>query len=396
MAGMSRNDHNSAKVPTVNEGAGPARDGLEHRVRERTAQLRTIVESLQDEVRHRVSAEDSLRESRARLDEAQRIAHLGNWDWDLATNTQWWSDEVYRIFGLIPQQFGGTMEAFLTYIHPDDREMLTQSIRDFLSGRRGPELAHRVVRPGGEIRFVQQRTEVTRDADGKPVRLAGTIMDVTARKRLEEQVLDISELERQRIGQDLHDTVGQALTGAAYLSGALKGGLEQSHSALAEDAARIEQLLNETTAQVRAIARGLCPVQTEGHGLATALVEMAANVQEVYDIDCTVDCDEGVRVEDPTVATHLYRITQEAVNNALKHARAQHIGIRLERRRQGLRLAVRDDGVGLPDDLHEGDGIGLHIMRYRADLIGANLEIKPRSRGGTTIECFLQNRAGSE
>jgi len=373
-----------------------ARDGLEMRVRERTAQLRALVQSLQGEVRQRVEAEESLRESRIRLDEAQRIANLGNWDWDLVENTLWWSDETYRIFGLLPQQFGATYEAYLTYVHPDDVDLVNQAVRDSLASGNPADLTHRVVRPGGEVRFVHQRGEVTRDEDGRPIRIIGTMQDITGRRRLEEQVLDISELERQRIGQDLHDTVGQALTGAAYLSGALRDGLEQTDSDLTTDAARIERILNEATAQARAIARGLCPVQTEGHGLATALVELAADVKEVYEVDCTVESDDALQVGDPGVATHLYRITQEAVNNALKHARARRITIGLRSEGAGLRLAIHDDGVGLPDDHHAGDGIGLHIMRYRADMIGATLDLRPGDEGGTTVECILQTRPKSE
>ena len=371
-----------------------AREDLEHRVRDRTAQLQRTVEGLQGEVRERMLAEDSLRESRARLDEAQRIVHLGNWDWDTAANQVWWSDEVYRILGLIPRQFDASVEGFLARVHPDDRPLLERAIRDAVASGAPREVDHRIIRPDGSVRWVHQHAAVAREVDGKPVRFIGTVQDVTDRKRLEEQVLDVSELERQRIGQDLHDTVGQALTGAAYLSGALKDGLADAGAPQAEDAARIERILNETTAQARAIARGLCPVQTEGQGLATALVELGSDIQEVYGVDCTVDCDDSIHISDPTVATHLYRITQEAVSNALRHARAKSIAIGLTRDGAAVCLSVRDDGTGLPDDHRDSTGIGLHIMRYRADMIGGSLQLRAADGGGTIVECILQTVGG--
>ncbi len=486
-----------------------ARDDLENRVRERTAELAQAVERLQGEVRDRIRAEESLRESRARLSEAQRMAHLGNWDWDIVGDTLWWSDEIYRIFGRNPGEFGATYEDFLSCVHPDDRKSVDQCVRDAMHGRKPYSIDHRIVQADGTERVVHEQAEVTYDADGNPIRMMGTVqdvserrraedevraqqqrlfsllnmlpgyvvllardgvirfanhmyldlfgagekashyaagparadergdrppyrvldtgrpadwewtardgrtyrawgypfsdvdgtevvlelgIDVTAQKLLEKQVLEIGEIERERIGQDLHDTVGQNLTGAAFLCTALAERLARAGAAGAADAARIEQLLSKTIAQTRSITRGLCLVETDRHGLANAIRELAANTEEVFKVACSADCDEAARVDDTSVATHLYRIAQEAVNNALKHSKAGRIVIRLSGDDHGICLSVADDGVGLPEKLDETRGIGLRTMRYRAAMIGGSLEMRANPGGGTLVECSLQRR----
>jgi diguanylate cyclase (GGDEF)-like protein/PAS domain S-box-containing protein len=151
-----------------------AHNELEIRVKERTAEL--------------TAANAQQKKSKARLIEAQRIAHLGNWDWDIEKNELSWSDEIYRIFGLSPQEFGASYEAFLNVIHPGDREFVKQSLNEALSGKRPYSIDHRIVLPDGTIRIVHEQGEVTHDKPGKPIHMAGTVQVITARKEMEEKL----------------------------------------------------------------------------------------------------------------------------------------------------------------------------------------------------------------
>lgn len=151
-------------------------------------ELRKLIAESQKSVTERKVAEDTLKKSKARLIEAQRIAHLGNWEWDIEKNVLYWSEEIYRIFGLSPQEFGASYEAFLNAVHPEDREFVKQSVNEALSGKRLYSIDHRIVLPDGTIRIVHEQGEVTYDKPGKPIRMVGTVQDITERKQMEEKL----------------------------------------------------------------------------------------------------------------------------------------------------------------------------------------------------------------
>jgi len=155
-----------------------------------------MVGTVQD-VTEQMQAEKALRQSEARLIEAQRIAHLGNWDWDIVTNELWWSDEVSHIFGLTSQEFGATYDTFLAPVHPDDRELVGRTVDQALYEDQPYNIAHRIVLPDGAERIVHTQAEVTCDESGRPVRMVGTVQDVTARVRLEERLAAIYQLGRE-------------------------------------------------------------------------------------------------------------------------------------------------------------------------------------------------------
>lgn len=215
--------------------------------------------------------------------------------------------------------------------------------------------------------------------------------DVTERKRLEKELLEISGEEQRRIGRDLHDGLGQYLTGVACLSRALQEKLEARSLPDAVDAAEVADLINESISQTRALARGLCPVELETHGLQAALEELSFNVQKLSKIACRVECEPAV-ICVPDVALHLYRIAQEAINNAIKHGRAKHIHISLKTADKLTTLAVKDDGVGFSDEAVKTHGMGLKMMKYRAGIIGGSLQVSRTRARGTTIVCDFQNR----
>lgn len=226
--------------------------------------------------------------------------------------------------------------------------------------------------------------------DGRE-QLMWTLADQTQRRRLEAEVLSIGEAQSRRIGQDLHDTLGQNLTSTAFLAGVLTRKLDGRRLPEAADAGRIEAMLAESIDLTRVLSRGLSPVGLHGECLQTCLKDLAAKTRETFPVDCHVQCGPGSRVRDSVQATHLYRIAQEAVTNAVKHARAANIWIELSRRGEGLALAVRDDGQGLTR--RDGDGLGLRIMQYRANSIGGLLEVRRLDEGGTEVRCTLPKAA---
>lgn len=209
---------------------------------------------------------------------------------------------------------------------------------------------------------------------------------ITERRRLEKEVLEISTQEKQRVGRDLHDSLGQKLTGATYLARALAEELTEDNSPRRDAAAKINEVLKDATAQARRIARGLSPIDLSEGGLSDALRRLAEETEQVFGISCVFHGDSAPVVSS-TSATHLYLIAQEAVNNAVKHGDAKEITILLEAVEGGGEFVIEDNGRGLPPGATQAGGMGLRIMRYRAGLIGGELKIERGREGGTVVHC---------
>jgi PAS domain S-box-containing protein len=219
------------------------------------------------------------------------------------------------------------------------------------------------------------------------VLVSSAIRDISERKRLERTVLEISEREQRRIGQDLHDGLGQHLTGIAFMSKVQEQKLAERQIPEAADAAKIVQLVNDAILKTRELARGLLPVVSDAHGLMSALQLYANEIEDLFGIECHFQCEEAVLVHDTAMATHLYHIAQEAVNNAIKHGHAKTILIRLFSGEREGTLVIEDDGVGIERPLAPHSGVGLHIMNYRAGMIGGNLEVRREQPQGTAVTC---------
>jgi signal transduction histidine kinase len=199
----------------------------------------------------------------------------------------------------------------------------------------------------------------------------------------------VSDAEQQRIGADLHDGLGQQLTGLACMAAALR---DRLRAKLPEEAAipdLIARLANEATEQSRALARGLCPVQLEAHGLASALEDLAFQAQRLHNIECRF-CLRGPSPEmDHLAAIHLYRIAQEAIHNAVRHGSALRVRVAVLSRPERHRLIVLDDGQGFDarPDRPLAAGRGLCLMRYRANMLGGSLSVRSRLGLGTRVIC---------
>jgi len=219
--------------------------------------------------------------------------------------------------------------------------------------------------------------------------VANVLATAIERRGLEEELLNISSREQRHIGQDLHDGLCQQLVGIEFRNSVLVQQLQDVPAAQAE-AAKIGESIRDVTRQARSLARGLSPVQIEPNGLMAALNNLTANAAKLFCLACSFECPRPVLVENPTVATHLYRIAQEAIGNAIKHAQAKSIVLSLKQSDGELTLTIKDNGHGFAKGRGVMEGMGLRIMEYRADMIGAMLRVDSTIGKGTTVACRLK------
>lgn len=230
------------------------------------------------------------------------------------------------------------------------------------------------------------------DEEGKTTHWVAAQRDVTRRRQLEKEVLEIQAKEQERIARDLHDSVQQKLNVIGMLSSLIK---HQSHSELTPESRKLLKRLFDATKQandqVRAISHSMYPVSIERNGLMTALQHLATTTEEVFMVNCEFTFEQPILISDRAMATHLYRIVQEAVNNAIRHGGAKQILIGLARKQKENKytLTISDDGIGISDEVLEAEdrGIGLNSMRYRAEVIDGNFSIKRHKNGGTVVTC---------
>jgi len=248
----------------------------------------------------------------------------------------------------------------------------------------------------GSRRLIAWSGTILPGEDGTPAYIIATGIDVTERKRLEKAILEISAEEQRRIGQDLHDGLGQHLTGIAFMSKVQEQKLAEKGLAEAAEAARIVRLVNEAINKTRELAHGLLPVFSDAHGLMSALKRWAAEVEDLFHISCCLRVEEPVLIHDANMSTHLYRIAQEAVNNAIKHGQARNIILGLSAGDEYGTLRIENDGLGLPEPSANDSGMGMQIMNYRARMIGGSLKVESGGVRGITITCRFPLAKGNE
>ena len=223
---------------------------------------------------------------------------------------------------------------------------------------------------------------------GKRRIFTGLVRDITERKRLEQEILEISDHEQRRIGNDLHDDLCQRLAGIRFSCDALKTSLSKSPAEnISERVDKIANGLSDAIDRTRMLARGLSPVAVESNGLASALQELTEGVQKLFGIDCRFESKGKIAVNDPMAAMHLYRITQEAINNALKHGHPSQLIVSLTKAGDKAALTIQDNGSGFSVDGQQYQGMGLRTIAYRAGMIGANLQVRSKPGRGTQIVC---------
>jgi PAS domain S-box-containing protein len=277
---------------------------------------------------------------------------------------------------------------WLEAIHPEDRERLAKAQREAIRTASSMWLELRYQRPGGEVRWVQGRTTPLRRADHTVTSYLVVVEDMTERKKLEWALAETSSREQRRLGDELHDGLGQHLTGLALMASGLANAARSAALPNAADLDCLAALASEAITTCRTIAHGLSPLGDSRGALRAALRALVARHAAFAGRD--VHFEEvgraALRLGDGA-ADHLYRIAQEALNNALRHSGAQSIVVRLIVRRDVVRLEILDDGTGLSPSRSEVLGIGIHSMRHRAHLIEGELTIAARPGGGTAVIC---------
>jgi hypothetical protein len=262
-----------------------------------------------------------------------------------------------------------------------DGLLTIHSIRD-VTGRTEAEEVIRKLNGELEAR-VHERTAALRKANDKLHK------EIAARHRLEKEILEISEREQQRIGRDLHDDLGQRLVGISYMSHLLDNMLSSRASPEADQAAKITGLLNDALALTRSLARGLHPVALKSGGLIAALADLAERTSGMFQVACHFTGPAAELLLPDSVATHLYRIAQEAVTNAVNHGKATDVHIELALQPERTVLTVTDNGSGLPKLSPRRKGMGLRIMNYRADVINGTLAFSNKETGGAAVTCTI-------
>ncbi len=354
------------------------------------------------DITERKRAEEALREAHkkleegtkelrlieSRLNEAQRIAKIGSWELDLETNELWWSEEWYRIAGRDPDTFIPTRNSFLEIVHAEDRQRIFQ-VRENAANTPEPFSAEfRIMLPDGSVKNMHSSGEVVCDQEGRPIRMVGNAQDITERVALEREVVTAGEYERNRLGRELHDDLGQELATISYGLTSLSRELEREQSPHTKSVQDLARMTQESIEASQRLALAFSPELSSRLGFKAALMALVANVNRYSNVTCHAHCsDEDDDPYDLEAATHLYRIAQEAISNALKHSGAQTIDLYYGRDEDSIFLEVLDDGTGIPAKESRREGMGLRNMHYRARILRGRLDVASGTNGGTRVLC---------
>ncbi len=275
------------------------------------------------------------------------------------------------------------------FIPPEQSDEFQLNFEKMRSGRLRNDFECQWVGRDGTRRVIAWSGTSLRGGKATPSYVIATGIDITERKRLENAILEVSAREQRRIGQDLHDGLGQHLTGIAFMTKVQEQKLTEENLPYAADAAKIVKLVNQAINQTRELARGLLPVVSESEGLMEALRQLSSEVEDVFGVSCHLHCEDPVLIGDVSVATHLYHISQEAVSNAIKHGKARNIEIGLLASDNRGMLTIRDDGSGFEKKPSNSKGMGHNIMSHRAKMIGGTLEIESSVSRGAVVTCVF-------
>lgn len=359
------------------------------------------------------AAKQTLQESEERLKEAQQIARIGNWNWDIVNNKLIWSDEIYRIFGLAPQEFDATYEAFMNSVHPDDRDLVNKSVNEAVSENKPYSIDHRVVLPDGTERIVHEQAAVTFDETGKPVRMAGIVQDITDRKMTEDlikrqaQELARSNAELQKFAyvasHDLQEPLRTISSFTQLLARRYKDKLDSDAdefiSFIVDGAKRMQRLINDLLAYSRV---GTAGKAFEAADFEALLGNVLANLNEAIGEGNAVVTHDPLPtiIADPTQMEQLF---QNLISNAIKFRGEEppKVHISAEKRDSECLFSVKDNGIGIaPDyfdrifiifqrlhgkDDYSGTGIGLAVCKKIVERHGGRIWVESEKGKGSTF-----------
>jgi signal transduction histidine kinase len=367
-------------------------------------------------------ADARLADTQSRLDVVLSGGSLVLIDWDVATDKLAPSAQLAKLLEVDAHAVPGTAAELARFEHPRDKARVQLELNEHLEGESDEYYCeYRLKSAKGRVRWVIASGRVVeRSGDGRPLTYLGTLQDVTetletgqelqrqlARsqeamrmsdeltrevRQLEAEIREISQREHERLGHDLHDGLGQELTGVSLLLKSLEDAIERDAPQLRARVRSVRDMVEQSIATARALAQGLSPVHLDRDGFAGALEQLAASSETLYGIPVRYTNQRTAALpQELAGAADLFRITQEAVRNAARHSGAGEIRIKLAVDDERLVITVEDDGRGLPHTPSTNGGMGLKIMRYRASIVGASLEIGARDGGGTVVRCSLRH-----
>jgi PAS domain S-box-containing protein len=350
-------------------------------------QLGQYNNDLKQQIQVRQETENSLRLSEQRYRSVMASAADPIVTYDMDGLVTYFNPAFQQVFGWsLTECLGRKMDHFVPQENWPETLIMINAIKE---GRVLSATETKRFTKSGDIRHVSISGGALKDRDHRPAGSVVILRDITETKKLTKQLLDIGDNVRQTIGQDLHDDLCPHLIGIGGLASALHSTLKENSSEGTALAEKIVSLIDDAATKARGLSQGLCPVHLVAYGLHSALNQIAEHTEMTASLRCTFSGDDSLNISDNTLATHLYHIVQEAVNNAVKHAEASTITISLDEKNEYLHLLITDDGRGI-DEQQSGKGMGLQIMKYRVLIIGAFLEIISNRTHGTTIHIFMK------
>ena len=354
------------------------------------------------DISERRRAEEELRRSNERLEEAQRTAQIGDWEYDILAGKVTWSDEMYRIFGLDPEEYVPKAKSDEEFCHPDDAPALRKAYERFFATGEEIDIDYRIVTPQGAVKACRRRGRLIVDDRGTPSLAIGTTEDITERWLVEQQIMEYQqrlqslasqltlteERERRRIARELHDEVGQTLTSARiWLASAREISPDAERDAILD---QVSQLLRQAIRDTRDLIFDLSSPLMNELGLGAALGEwLDDQVGKKYGLQTEFIYDGKRFPLDDDMRAILFRCTRELLTNVIKHAQARRATVRLEDDGPLVRIVVEDDGIGYdldatPDTMEREAGFGLFSIQERMADLGGSLEMRSEPGQGCT------------
>jgi PAS domain S-box-containing protein len=384
-------DRKEGEHKRAKEALRKARDELEIRIQERTGELNKSNVLLKREVFERKRTEEVLVETSEIVEKMFSTTHLCIAYMDTDFN-------FIRVNRAYAESDGRDEKFFMGKNHFDiypneENEAIFQRVVE--TGE--PHVAYAkpfvyAEHPERGVTYWDWTLHPVKDSHGKIDGLLLCLVNVTERKHLEQEILGVKEKERMQIGRELHDSMGQILTGIAVKSKGLEIKLSNKTLEESADASEICKLTNEAIAQTRRLAKILHPIDLKAGGINSALQTLVSNTEKLLGCSCQFKSEEPVVFNDPVKAKQVYRIAQEAITNAIKHGKAKNISVELTSDKDKYILSVKSDGKDFPKVLTKKKGLGLKIMEYRSNMIGGSLDIHKGDKGGTIVTCAFTNK----
>jgi PAS domain S-box-containing protein len=354
-------------------------------VRDADGRLRYII-SLVEDITDRRRAQKQLREMAAIVESSSDAILSTTPDGLIAS----WNQAAERIYGYTDRE--AIRQPIIMLVQPDRADELLQILTDVGEGNRIENFETVLRRKDGSLAEISLTISPILDGAGRVTGASAIGRDIGPRKQLEREILESGDNERRRIGHDLHDGLGQILAGIALKTQALQESLVAEESSQAQESGDIVRLVNDSIRQTRTLARGLDPVDAEANGLPAALQTLAVQTEYLFRVQCNYETSTNRLAVDAPTGMALYRIAQEAIHNAVTHGHASQIDLKLEEIGKELRLRIRDNGKGFDAVAKAGSGMGLRIMKYRANSVGGRLSLHSPDGKGTEVECVVSRQ----